>query len=97
MMLIFTSNVKFHTDAPLVAESTGLHRTYMDSLGRTSIELVAMNVIDELRDRKVIVSYDYSLASLLRKPVTIIAGFVGVFATSWLVSLLDVSIGKKKA
>lgn len=67
----------------------------MDSLGRTSVELVAMNVIDELRDRKVVITYDYSMASLLRKPVTIIAGMAGVFVTSWLVSLLDVSIGKK--
>ena len=69
----------------------------MDTLGRTSLELTAMNIVDELREKKVVVTYDYSLTAMIRKPVTILAGFVAVFASSYILSLLDVSIGKKKA
>lgn len=69
----------------------------MDSLGRTSLELTAINVADELRNQKVYVTYDYTLTSMLRKPLTIVGGFVAVFAASWIFGQLDVSIGKGKA
>ncbi len=40
---------------PLVANSTSLHKTFMDTLGRTTLSLTALNVIDDSRDTHLIV------------------------------------------
>ncbi|MCJ1338707.1 dolichyl-diphosphooligosaccharide--protein glycosyltransferase subunit 1 [Bachmanniomyces sp. S44760] len=90
------SNVKFETDVPIVAEESSLHRTFMDTLGRTTLKLTAMNLVDESRDEMIIVTYDYPFAIRFRKPVTIFIGALGVFVAAYAVSKLDVSIGKKK-
>ena len=67
----------------------------MDTLGRTSLTLTAMNVIDDSREKSLIVTYDYPFSAGFRKPVTIFLGIMAVFATAWGVGKLDVSIGKK--
>ena len=48
--------MKYETSIPLVGASISLHKTFMDSLGRTSLTLTAMNVVDESRDKDLIVS-----------------------------------------
>lgn len=68
----------------------------MDTLGRTTLAFSASNVIDEARDQAVIVTYNYNVASALRKPLTVFAGILGVFGTAWLVGNIDVSIGRVK-
>ena len=91
------SNVNFHTTVPLASARRSEHKTFMDTLGRTTLELAALNVVDESRDAQLIVTYDYDpLLAGLRKPVTIFLGVVGVFATAWLVGQIDVSIGKTR-
>ena len=49
-------NVKFQTSVPIVADSVSQHRTFMDTLGRTTLTLTAVNVIDESRDADLLVS-----------------------------------------
>lgn len=68
----------------------------MDTLGRTTLTMTAINVVDELRDRDLVVTYDYPSSARFRKPLTIFAGVVVIFGVSWVVGNLDVSIGKKK-
>lgn len=68
----------------------------MDTVGRTTLELTAINIVDELRDRDVVVTYDYPFSARFRKPLTIIGGLLLVFAVSWVIGNLDVSIGKKQ-
>lgn len=68
----------------------------MDTLGRTVLKLTAVNVVDELREKELIVTYDYPFLAGFRKPIAIFAAVLGVFAVSWIVSSLDTSIGKKK-
>ena len=94
--LIRGSNVRFETGVPLVSNSTGLHRTFLDTLGRTTLTMTALNVVDEIRDRDVIVTYDYPFAARFRKPLTIFAGLVLVYVVSWVVGNMDVSIGRKQ-
>ena len=53
------TNVKFETTVPLVATEVSKHKTFMDTLGRTTLKLTAMNVVDGLRDRDLIVSLDF--------------------------------------
>ncbi|KAI4195669.1 MAG: hypothetical protein LQ346_003362, partial [Caloplaca aetnensis] len=88
-------NVKFETEVPLVAAEEMLHRTFMDTVGRTTLKLTAMNVVDEARDKPIIVTYDYPFSAAFRKPITIFLGVLAVFATAWGIGRLDVSIGKQ--
>ena len=48
-------NVKYETGVPLVASEISLHKTFMDTVGRTTLKLSAMNVVDESRDKDLIV------------------------------------------
>ena len=90
------SNVRFETSIPLVSHTLGFHRTFLDTIGRTTLTLTAINVVDELRERDVIVTYDYPFSARLRKPLTIFAGVLVIFGVSWVVGNLDVTIGKKQ-
>ena len=56
-------NIKFDTSVPLVGNETSLHKTFMDTVGRTTLKLTALNVVDEWRDRDLIVSTPCSLAT----------------------------------
>ncbi|KAL8651725.1 MAG: hypothetical protein Q9210_003091 [Variospora velana] len=88
-------NVKFETEVPLVAVEETVHRTFMDTVGRTTLKLTAMNVVDEARDKPLIVTYDYPFSAAFRKPITIFLGVMAVFVTAWGIGMLDVSIGKQ--
>ncbi|KAI9720665.1 MAG: hypothetical protein M1812_002845 [Candelaria pacifica] len=87
-------NVKYETDIPLISADISLHRTFMDTLGRTTLKLTAMNVVDDARNTELIVTYDYPLTAGFRKPITIFLGIMSVFITAWGLSLVDTSIGK---
>ena len=54
-------NVKFSTPMPLISSSVSLHRTFMDTLGRTTLTLTALNVIDDSRDTELIVRLPFFL------------------------------------
>ncbi|KAL8836235.1 MAG: hypothetical protein Q9170_003012 [Blastenia crenularia] len=88
-------NVKFETEVPLVGVEELVHRTFMDTVGRTTLKLTAMNVADEARDKPLMVTYDYPFGAAFRKPITIFLGVMAVFVTAWGIGRLDVSIGKQ--
>lgn len=69
----------------------------MDTVGRTTLKMTAFNVIDEMRDREVVITYDYPFIAGFRKPIAIFATVLAVFGAAWVISILDVSIGRKKA
>ena len=87
-------NVKFESPVPLVSNETSLHRTFMDTVGRTTLKLTAMNLVDEVREKDLVVTYEYPFAAAFRKPITIFVGVFAVFAAAWGIGRLDVSIGK---
>lgn len=68
----------------------------MDTLGRTALVLTVHNVADDIRDTPLVVTYEYPSSAILRKPLTIFVGLVGVFTTAWFLGSLDFSIGGKK-
>ncbi|EMD66270.1 hypothetical protein COCSADRAFT_188658 [Bipolaris sorokiniana ND90Pr] len=90
------TNVKFSTNVPIVADKVTLHKTFMDTLGRTALTLTSINLVDEFRDRDVIVTYDYPLIAGYRKPIVITLGMFAVFTVTWVLGSIDTSIGKKK-
>lgn len=59
--------------------------------------LTAINIVDDFRDRELIVTYDYPFMAGFRKPIVIFTAFVGVFFAAWAIGSLDYGIhGKKK-
>ncbi|KAF2711562.1 Ribophorin I [Pleomassaria siparia CBS 279.74] len=90
------ANVKYSTTVPIIASTTTLHKTFLDTVGRTSLSLSAINVVDDLRDRELIVTYDYPWTAGLRKPIVITLGVFSLFAVVFVIGTLDTSIGKKK-
>jgi oligosaccharyltransferase complex subunit alpha (ribophorin I) len=69
----------------------------MDTLGRPTLKLTALNVVDEWRDKDLIITYDYSWTAGYRKPLTIAAGLGSLFLGVFLVTSVDTRIGKRKA
>lgn len=58
-------NVKYETSVPIVASDMTIHRTFMDTTGRTVLQLTAVNLVDELRDRELIVSEAFNHHEIL--------------------------------
>ncbi|KAI9885835.1 MAG: hypothetical protein M1823_002365 [Watsoniomyces obsoletus] len=80
----------------LTAAEVGLHKTFMDTVGRTCLKLEAVNLVDELRERNIYVTYDYPPLAALRKPLTIFVGIYAVFIAAWAIGKLDTSIGRRE-
>lgn len=88
------SNLKYETSVPLTSSEITSHKTFMDTLGRTTLKLTAMNIIDEDHDKDVIITYEYPFSAAFRKPITIFCGIMVIFTTAWGIGKLDVSIAK---
>jgi len=66
----------------------------MDTLGRTAFKLHLSNVVDEQHHKELIVTYHLPKTAGLRKPFVIFSALSTVFVFSWIVSKIDVRIGK---
>ncbi|PQE15546.1 oligosaccharyltransferase alpha subunit protein [Rutstroemia sp. NJR-2017a WRK4] len=89
-------NINHSTTIPLSSSSLTLHKTFMDTLGRTTLVLHAHNLVDDVRDRELIVTYDYPFAAGLRKPIVIFVSMFSLFVAAWAVGTLDVAIRGRK-
>lgn len=58
--------------------------------------ITAQNLVDEFRDREIVVSYDYPLLASLRKPIVISSSVLGLFVLTWAVGLIDTQFANKK-
>lgn len=73
-----------------------IHKTFLDTLGRTALIIKAHNLVDDFRDRELVVSYDYPFMASLRKPLIVFTSMVGVFVAAWLIGGLDMKFASKK-
>ena len=64
----------------------------MDTKGRTMLTLKALNIVDDVRDRELIVTYDYPLSAALRKPIVIFSATLSLFLAAWAIGSVDVGI-----
>ncbi len=90
--------MKFFTDIPessITETSIDVVQTYLDTVGRTSVTIKAVNLVDEFRDRHLIITYDATLLSSLRKPVVIFASMMSLYFTAWAIGNIKVGFGKK--
>lgn len=90
-------NVQFSTLVPTASSTITLHKTFMDTIGRTTLTLHSHNLIDDLRDRELIVTYTYPFLAGFRKPIVIFCSTLSLFVTVWALGTLNVSIKGKKA
>jgi oligosaccharyltransferase complex subunit alpha (ribophorin I) len=91
-------NVKYFTNIPesaIAKASLDIKKTYLDTMGRTAVIIKASNLVDEFRDREFVISYDYSLAAALRKPLVVFTSMVGVFVAGWIIGGLEFRIATK--
>lgn len=91
------NNIKYSTTVPLTSANISLHKTFMDTIGRSTLTLSANNIFDDQRDRELIITYDYPLIASLRKPLVLFSGFLSLFVGAWLMGSLDVGIRAKIA
>lgn len=74
----------------------GVSKTYLDTVGRTSVIITARNLVDEFRDRDLIISYDAPLMSVLRKPLVIFASIMSLYAATWVIGMVQVGFQPRK-
>ncbi|KAJ3502696.1 hypothetical protein NM208_g16670 [Fusarium decemcellulare] len=92
-------NVKFYTNIPesaITSTSIDLTKTYLDTVGRTTVTIKARNLVDEFRDRQLIISYDAPLSSALRKPLVIFVSVLAVYITAWALGKVQTGFKPRK-
>lgn len=73
-----------------------IHKTFLDTIGRPALTIKAQNLVDDFRDRELIVSYDYSFAASIRKPLIVFASMILVFVSAWVIGGVEVKFSSKK-
>lgn len=98
-MLTLARNVKYHTSVPTssIAETgVEIHKTFLDTIGRTALIIKARNLVDDFRDRELILSYDYPLMASLRKPLMVFGSTIAFFAGVWAIGNIELKFASKK-
>lgn len=91
--------MKYYTTVPeasITEVNLDTHKTFLDTLGRPALTIKAHNLVDDFRDRELIVSYDYSLSASLRKPLIVFVSMVGLFVAAWVIGGVEVKFSSKK-
>ncbi|CAK7273847.1 dolichyl-diphosphooligosaccharide--protein glycosyltransferase subunit 1 [Sporothrix epigloea] len=91
-------NVKYWANIPsssIVASTITTHKTYLDTKGRTAVTIEARNLVDDFRDREVVVTYDYSLLASLRKPLVAFASVLSLFGAAYTIGNVELKFSKK--
>ncbi len=70
-------------------------KTYLDTIGRTVLTIKTKNLVDDFKDRELIVSYDYSFIASLRKPLVVFSSMLTLFVGIWVLSKVEVKISTK--
>lgn len=92
-------NVNFYTSIPsssIIETSVDHHRTFLDTTGRTALTIKARNLVDDFRDRELVVSYDVPFLARVRKPAVIFASAVSVFVAAWVIGGVELKFSSSK-
>jgi oligosaccharyltransferase complex subunit alpha (ribophorin I) len=91
-------NVKYSTAVPqssITSDDVEVQKTFLDTIGRTVLVIKARNLVDELRERELIVTYDYPLSASLRKPVIVFGSAMALFVSTWVLGNLNLKFTSK--
>ncbi|KAK4240783.1 Dolichyl-diphosphooligosaccharide--protein glycosyltransferase subunit 1 [Achaetomium macrosporum] len=92
-------NVKYHTSIPtssITEAGVEIHKTFLDTIGRTALVIKARNLVDDFRDRELVVTYDYPLVAMLRKPLIVFASVFAVLVGAWVVGNVELKFDSRK-
>ena len=69
----------------------------MDTVGRTALNIRSRNLVDDVRDREIVLTYEYNTLAGLRKPLVIFGSVVSLFVAVYALGSLNTSISAKRA
>ncbi|KAJ7179143.1 Ribophorin I [Mycena filopes] len=88
------TDVEFATPFPPVSSFMSTHTTYLDTVGRPTINLVFKD-LTERHAQPILVSYSVPLSAHLKKPIAVAVAFFSVFAFTLIARRIDLRIHKK--
>jgi oligosaccharyltransferase complex subunit alpha (ribophorin I) len=92
-------NVKYHTSIPtssITEAGVEIHKTFLDTIGRTALVIKTRNLVDDFRDRELVVTYEYPLTAMLRKPLIVFGSVFAMLVGAWAVGHLDLKFDARK-
>ncbi|KAK3329749.1 Ribophorin I [Apodospora peruviana] len=92
-------NVKFYTtipDSSITEANVGVHKTFLDTIGRGVLVIKARNLVDDFRERELIVTYDYPFMASLRKPLIVFGSVMTVLVSAWLLGNVELKFNPSK-
>ncbi|PSR82720.1 Ribophorin I [Coniella lustricola] len=91
-------NIKYYTRIPRTAITSAdveIHKTYLDTVGRTALIIKAYNLVDDFRDRELIVSYDVPFFASIRKPLIVFGSMFATFIAAYVIGGVEFKISPK--
>jgi oligosaccharyltransferase complex subunit alpha (ribophorin I) len=68
----------------------------LDTIGRPTLVIKARNLVDDFRDRELILSYDLPLMASLRKPLIVFGSSMALLVSALVMGKLDFRFDSKK-
>lgn len=98
--MMICRNVKYYTTIPtssITSADVDIHKTYLDTIGRTALIIKARNLVDDFRDRELIVSYDVPFPVSLRKPLVVFGSMVATFVAAYVIGGVELKFASRSA
>lgn len=76
------TNINVQCPVPTISEKRMYHKTFMDTIGRSVVQLEAENLIDEKARQDLLIEYEYHSISAYRKPLVVMAALAVMFTSS---------------
>lgn len=90
-------NVQYYTTIPpsaVTSSDVEIHKTFLDTVGRTVLVIKARNLVDDLRGRELVVSYDVPFLSSIRKPLVVFGSMVATFIAAYVIGGVELKFGR---
>ncbi|KAK3335743.1 Ribophorin I [Cercophora scortea] len=85
-------NIKYYTTIPALsiteAEVT-VHKTFLDTIGRGALVIKGHNLVDDFRERELVVSYDVPFMASIRKPLIVFGSAMVLFVSTWILGSVN--------
>lgn len=81
-------NIVVHCDLEDVKIRHGRHWTFMDTIGRRVVSVESGNVTEDIARQDILVEYDYTYTSLIRKPLVVVVALIVLFLASLAIGYL---------
>lgn len=72
-----------------------IHKTFLDTVGRTALILKARNLVDDFRDRELIVTYDVPFLASIRKPLVVFGSVLAAFVAAYVIGGVELKFASK--